>query len=230
MFSFIPVSYIPNPLIIPIGMIMGVLLAMPFGPVNLLAIQRAVERGFFGGMAAGLGIMAGDGLIALGAALGVNAISGAVRDYRAAIQILGGAALLFAGAKLYFSKPVIAAEPADRKVTLWDYVWEIPQMFFLTITNPAAVLSLIAIFGGVSSFVEVETYIDAFTMVAAIMGGSFLYWFVVSNFIATIRHKFDVVRLEQINRIAGLILIGFGCVLIGEMVLKRLRLWEAAGG
>jgi len=224
-FSFIPVNYIPNPLIIPIGMIMGVLLAMPFGPVNLLAIQRAVERGFFGGMAAGLGIMAGDGLIALGAALGVNAISGAVRDYRSAIQLIGGAALLFAGAKLYFSKAVIAAEPADRKVTLWDYIWEIPQMFFLTITNPAAVLGLIAIFGGVSSFVEVETYIDAFTMVAAIMGGSFLYWFVVSNFIATIRHRFDVVRLEQINRIAGLILIGFGCVLIGEMVVKRMRFW-----
>jgi threonine/homoserine/homoserine lactone efflux protein len=222
--SVIP-SYIPNPLIIPIGMIMGVLLAMPFGPVNLLAMQRAVERGFFGGMAAGLGIMAGDGLIALGAALGVNAISGAIRDYRTAIQLIGGAALLLAGAKLYFAKAVIAAEPADRKVTLWDYIWDIPQMFFLTITNPAAVLGLIAIFGGVSSFVEVETYIDAFTMVAAIMGGSFLYWFVVSNFIATIRHKFDVVRLEQINRIAGLVLIGFGCVLIGEMVLKRGRFW-----
>ena len=218
-------SYIPNPLIIPVGMIMGLLLAMPFGPVNLLAIQRAVERGFFGGMAAGLGIMLGDGLIALCAALGVNAISGAIRDYRTAIQIIGGAALLLAGTKLYFTKAVIATETHGEKATLWDYVWEIPQMFFLTITNPAAVLGLVAIFGGVSSFVEVETHIDAFTMVAAIMGGSFLYWFTVSQFIATIRHRLDVVRLEQINRIAGLILIGFGCVLIGEMVAKRLRFW-----
>lgn len=216
-------SYIPNPLIIPIGIVTGVLLAMPFGPVNLLAIQRAVERGFFGGMAAGLGIMAGDGLIALGAALGVNAISGAIRDYRTAIQLIGGAALLYAGAKLYFTKAVIATEHSGHKATLLDYIGEIPQMFFLTITNPAAVLGLIAIFGGVSSFVEIETYVDAFTMVAAIMGGSFLYWFAVSNFIATIRHKFDVVRIEQINRIAGLILIGFGFVLIGEMAVKRLR-------
>ncbi len=218
-------SYIPNPFIIPVGMVMGLLLAMPFGPVNLLAIQRAVERGFFGGMAAGLGIMLGDGLIALGAALGVNAISGAIRDYRTAIQLVGGAALLLAGAKLCFTKAVITTEQPDHKATLLDYVWEIPQMFFLTITNPAAVLGLVAIFGGVSSFVEVETYIDAFTMVAAIMGGSFLYWFFVSNFIATIRHRFNVVRLEQINRIAGLILIGFGFVLIGEMVVKRLRFW-----
>ena len=86
-------------------------------------------------------------------------------------------------------------------------------------------LGLIAIFGGVSSFVEVESYIDAFTMVAAIMGGSFLYWFVVSQRIATIRHRLDEVRLGQINRIAGLVLIGFGGVLIGEMVIKRLRFW-----
>ncbi len=218
-------SYIPNPLIIPVGLVMGLLLAMPFGPVNLLAMQRAVERGFFGGMAAGIGVMLGDGLIALCAALGVNAISGAIREYRTAIQIVGGAALILAGAKLYFTKAIIATDRQDRPVTLWDYIGEVPQMFFLTITNPAAVLGLIAIFGGVSSFVEVDTYIDAFTMVAAIMGGSFIYWFVVSQFIAAIRHRFDVVRLEQINRIAGLILIGFGCVLIGEMVIKRLRFW-----
>jgi threonine/homoserine/homoserine lactone efflux protein len=206
-------------------MVMGMLLAMPFGPVNLLGIQRAVERGFFGGMAAGLGIMLGDGLIALGAALGVNAISGAVRQYRTGIQILGGLALLGAGIKLYATKAIITTGPAAEKASLRDYIWDIPQTFLLTITNPGAVLGLIAIFGGVSSFVEVESYVDAFLMVAAIMGGSFLYWFSVSQFIATIRHRLDVVRLGQINRIAGLVLIGFGCVLIGEMVMKRLRFW-----
>jgi threonine/homoserine/homoserine lactone efflux protein len=220
-----PVTYIPNPLIIPVGIAMGILLAMPFGPINLLGLQRAVERGFFGGMAAAIGIMSADGLIALGAALGVNAISGAIREYRTAIQIIGGAALLAFGIKLCLTKATIVADTHAGKASIWDYIWDIPQMFFLTLTNPGALLGLIAIFGGVSSFVEVESYIDAFTMVAAILGGSFLYWFVVSQFIAAIRHRFDVVRLEQINRVAGLILIGFGCVLIGEMVVKRLRFW-----
>jgi len=219
------VTYFPNPLIIPVGLIAGVLLAMPFGPVNLLGIQRAVERGFFGGMAAGLGIMLGDGLIALGASMGVNAISGALRDYRTAIQILGGVTLLGAGIKLYLTRPTVIMDTQAEKATLWDYVWDIPQAFFLTITNPGAVLGLTAIFGGVSSFVEVESHIDALTMVAAIMGGSFCYWFVVSQRISQIRHRFDKVRLGQINRIAGLVLIAFGGVLIGEMVIKRLRFW-----
>jgi threonine/homoserine/homoserine lactone efflux protein len=220
------VPYLPNLfLIVPVGALMGLLLALPFGPVNLLGLQRAVERGFFGGMAAGLGIMLGDGLIALGAALGVNAISGAIREYRTAIQIIGGLALLGAGIKLYFTPTVIPADTHGEKATLWDYVWDIPQMFLLTITNPTAVLGLIAIFGGVSSFVEVETHIDAFVMVASIMGGSFLYWFVVSERISHVRHRIDNVRLGQINRIAGLVLMIFGGVLIGEMVVKRLRFW-----
>jgi len=158
-------------------------------------------------------------------ALGVNAISGAIRDYRTAIQIVGGLALLGMGLTLYLSQPSIATETHAEKASLWDYVWDIPQTFFLTITNPGAVIGLVAIFGGVSSFVEVESNIDALTMVASIMGGSFSYWFVVSQFISTIRQRLDVVRLGQINRIAGLVMMGFGCVLIGEMVIKRLRFW-----
>ena len=218
-------AFIPNLLIVPVGFLIGVLVALPLGPTNLLGLQRAVERGFFGGLAAGLGIMIGDGLIALGAALGVNALSGAIKQYRAAIQIIGGLALIGAGAKLYLTKPEFQSVSDAEKATLGDYVWDIPQLFLLTITNPGAVLALVAIFGGVSSFVEVESYIDAFTMVAAIMGGSFCYWLVVSRLISSIRHTLDAARMGRINQIAGLVLVGFGGLLIGEMVVKRLRFW-----
>jgi threonine/homoserine/homoserine lactone efflux protein len=219
------VSYIPNPFIIPIGVIMGVLLSTPLGPVNLLGLQRVVERGFLGGMAAGLGIMLGDGLIALCAALGVNAITGAIREYRTAIQIVGGLALLGAGLRLYYAPVAISTEAQPEKARLQDYAWEIPQMFLLTITNPGAVLSGIAIYGGVSSFLQVESHVDALTLVAAIMGGSFLYWFFVSERISRVRHHLNQVKLGQINRIAGLVLMSFGGVLIGEIALKRLRFW-----
>ncbi|MFV0295658.1 MAG: LysE family transporter, partial [Hyphomicrobiaceae bacterium] len=103
---------IPNPLIIPVGVIIGILISLPTGPINLLGLQRAAERGFFGGLAAGLGIMLGDGLIAMGAAMGVNAVSGALRLYRTAIQLVGGLALLGAGLKLMLS-PTEFASPQE---------------------------------------------------------------------------------------------------------------------
>lgn len=218
-------SYIPNPLIIPVGLIMGVLLAMPLGPANLLGLQRAVERGFFGGMAAAIGIILGDGLMALAAAMGVNAISGTFREYRTAIQIVGGLVLLGAGLKLYLAPVSIAVQPQAEKASLRDYMWDIPQMFLLTITNPGSVLALVSIFGGVSSFVDIDSHIDAFTLVAATMSGTFLYWFVVCERIARVRHRLNEVQLGKINRLAALALIAFGVVMIAEMALRRLRLW-----
>jgi len=219
-------SYIPHVfLIVPVGVIAGVLLAMPIGPVNLLGLQRAVERGFFGGLAAGLGILLSDGLLALLAALGVNAISGAIREYRAAIQFLGGLALLGAGVQLYLTRGSLLTQVETQKARLRDYAWEIPTMFFLNISNPGSVLALLAMYAGVVSFLHVETMLEAMTVVAAFMGGSFLYWFLVSDWIAGARHRFDKVQLGRINRVAGLVLIGFGVLLVGESILRWLALW-----
>jgi threonine/homoserine/homoserine lactone efflux protein len=219
------VNLLPNPLIIPVGLIIGILVAAPVGPVNVLCIQRAIERGFFGGLAAGVGAVLGDGLIALFAALGVGAISGAVQDYRTAIQVIGGLALVAFGLKLYHAQPQVGAtaSASGGEGNFSDYLWDIPQTFFLTITNPGAVLGLFAIFGGVSSFVEVHTRVDAMALIAATMGGSLLWWVGLSHFIGRIRHRFSSKSLAQINRIAGILLFVFGGVLIGEIVLKALH-------
>jgi threonine/homoserine/homoserine lactone efflux protein len=217
---------LPNPLIIPVGVIIGILVAAPVGPVNVLCIQRAIERGFWGGIAAGLGAMLGDGLIALCAALGVGAISGAIAYHRMTIQLLGGLVLLAFGMKLYFATPrfVPVATEEGHKETLRDFVWDIPQTFLLTITNPGAVLGLFAIFGGVSTFVEVRGHVDALTIVAAVMGGSLAWWVGLSHLIGRFRHLVSEVRLRLINQIAGLLLSAFGVLLVGEVILKKIGL------
>jgi threonine/homoserine/homoserine lactone efflux protein len=215
-------DFIPNPLIIPVGLVIGVLVAAPVGPVNVLCIQRAIERGFFGGLAAGIGAVLGDGTIALIAALGVGAISGAIEYHRTSIQVVGGLALIAFGIKLYLTLPPIdrATRTDLEKTSLRDFAWDIPQTFFLTITNPGAVLGLFAIFGGVSTFVEVHTTIDALTMVAAIMAGSLGWWIFLSNLISRFRHLVNANHLQMINKYAGAALMVFGAILIGEMVLK----------
>ncbi len=218
-------DYIPNPLIIPIGLLVGILIAAPVGPVNVLCIQRAIERGFWGGIAAGIGSVMGDGLIALCAGLGVGTVSGAVQTHRAVIQLIGGLALIVFGMRLYFSAPGLqmTSEAEASTARLRDFAWDIPQTFFLTITNPGAVLGLFAVFGGVSTFVEVHSTIDVLLMVAAIVGGSMLWWITLSNFIGRYRHQIDVRRLHAVNRIAGLLLAIFGAVLIAEVIWKAGR-------
>ena len=213
-------NWLPNPLVIPVGILIGIVVAAPVGPVNVLCIQRAISRGFWGGLAAGLGAMLGDGLIALSAALGVGAISGVVTTYRAIIQVIGGLALIAFGARLYTAPAPVDLEPGPNGAasgTLRDYAWDIPKTFFLTITNPGAVLGLFAIFGGVSTYVDVKSRTDALTMVAAVMTGSLGWWLWLSHVIGGMRHKLKPSWLALINSRAGLLLIGFGMLLIGEI-------------
>jgi len=223
------------------GLVIGVIVAAPVGPVNVLCIQRTLERGFWAGVAAGFGAVLGDGVIAAAAAFGVTAISNLTTDYRTTIQLVGGAILLLFGVRLYFATPRTGAKGSrwtelrriaetipDMFRPLMRYqIWRIvphasviPQSFFLTVTNPGAILGMFAIFGGLGSLTGgLTSYLEAFTLVLAVMGGSLLWWVGLSHIISTVRHKLDEDRLQRINQIAGGVLVGFGVLLIGQLIV-----------
>jgi threonine/homoserine/homoserine lactone efflux protein len=218
------VELVPNPLVVPVGIVIGVLIALPFGPVNLLVLQRAAERGFLGGLAAALGVVLGDGLIAFLAAMGVNALSGAIFEYRTAVQVVGGLALTLAGLRCILVPPDPVSRADAGETSLRDHIWSIPETFLLTLTSPAAVLGLIAIFGGASSYVEVASHVDAITLVASVMGGALAYWILVTRAIGRLRHLLDVEHLRKISIAAGLVLVVSGSLLMAQIALKQLPL------
>ena len=205
------------------GLGIGVLMAAPIGPVNVLVIQRAVARGFWGGLAAGIGAVLGDGLLAAIGAFSVAAISDAMMAYGNVIQLVGGLLLLGFGLALLLRQPVMTTPPEERSHLL-DHIGIIPQTFILTVTNPGAVLGMAAMIGGLGSIIGgLNTNLEALILVVSVMGGSLLWWLGLSELIATIRHKLTDSRLKLINRIAGVILFGFGIALIAEISFRYFR-------
>ena len=203
------------------GLGIGVLMAAPIGPVNVLVIQRAVAGGFWAGLAAGLGAVAGDGLLAAIAAFSVTAISNVMMAYAGYIQFIGGLLLMGFGLALLFTRPALTI-PLGEKSHLLDHTGIIPQTFFLTVTNPGAILGMAAMIGGLGSLIGgLNTYPEALLLVAAVMGGSLLWWLGLSELIATIRHMLTEGRLKLINRIAGTVLIAFGLILLLDGFVLR---------
>jgi len=202
------------------GIAVRLLGAAPIGPVNVLCIQRAVTNGFWGGLAAGIGAVLGDGLLAAIAAFSMTAISDVMIAYSGPIQLLGGLLLIAFGIGLLFTRPMLLIAPG-QKSNLGDHWGIIPQTFFLTISNPGAIFGMFALIGGLGSLIGgLETYFEALLLVASVMGGSLLWWLGLSELIATIRHRLTESRLKLINRIAGTMLIVFGVVLLfNELVL-----------
>ena len=200
------------------GVGIGVVMAAPIGPVNVLVIQRAVAGGFWAGLAAGLGAVLGDGLLAAIAAFSVTAISEAISAYSEWIQFVGGLLLIGFGLTLLVARPAMTI-PVGEKSHLLEHMGIIPQTFFLTVTNPGAVLGMAAMIGGLGSLLGGLNYLEALLLVAAVMGGSLLWWLGLSELIATIRHKLTESRLKLIDRIAGAILLAFGLILLLEGIV-----------
>jgi len=198
------------------GIGIGLLMAAPIGPVNVLVIQRAVSGGFWAGLAAGLGAVLGDGLLAAIAAFSVTAISDVMNAYSAWIQYIGGLLLIVFGLALLFTRPALTI-PVGQKSHLLEHTGIIPQTFFLTVTNPGAILGMAAMIGGLGSLIGgLNTYPEALLLVVAVMGGSLVWWLGLSELIATIRHKLTESRLKLSNRIAGVVLVAFGLILLLE--------------
>jgi threonine/homoserine/homoserine lactone efflux protein len=202
------------------GLGIGLLMAAPIGPVNVLVIQRAAARGFWGGLAAGIGAVLGDGTLAAIAAFSVTAISEVMTAYSGLIQFVGGILLVAFGIGLLLAKPKLAI-PAKGRFELWEHTGIIPQTFFLTVTNPGAILGMAAMIGGLGSLIGgLDTYLEALLLVVSVMGGSLLWWLGLSELIATIRHKLTESRLKLIDRIAGIVLLAFGAILFGEGLFR----------
>jgi len=223
-----------------IGLLIGVLVAAPVGPVNIVCVQRTLERGFWGGFAAGLGAVLADGIIATVAAFGVSAISGIMRDHQVKIELAGALIMTAFGIKVFVQKPKIVATattnlarlrrvadivPQFLRHTLRYRIWRlvphlsiVPQTFFLTITNPGAILGMFALFGGGASAIGgLDTAVQAFTLVVSIMTGSLIWWAGLSRLISRVRHRLTETRLKRLNQVAGVVLMIFGFVLFVQM-------------
>jgi len=205
------------------GLGIGLLMAVPIGPVNVLVIQRAVSRGFWGGLAAGIGAVLGDGVLAAIAAFSIAAVSDVMSSYGDAIQFIGGLLLVGFGLALLLCRPVMA-RPGKEPSHLLEHAGIIPQTFIMTVTNPGAILGMAAMIGGLGSLIGgFNTNLEALILVAAIMGGSLLWWLGLSELISQFRHKITESRLNIINRIAGFVLFAFGAGLIVEGLLRYFR-------
>jgi arginine exporter protein ArgO len=162
----------------------------------------------------------GDGTLAAIAAFSVTAISDVMTANSGLIQFVGGVLLVAFGIGLLVAKPKVAI-PSGKRSELWEHTGIIPQTFFLTVTNPGAILGMAAMIGGLGSLIGgLDTYLEALLLVASVMGGSLIWWLGLSELIATIRHKLTESRLKLINRIAGVVLLAFGAILLGEGLLR----------
>jgi threonine/homoserine/homoserine lactone efflux protein len=200
------------------GLLIGVAVAAPIGPVNLICIRRTLKYGMLNGFMSGAGAAVGDGVFAIVAAFGVTAVISFVAAYSGWLQLVGGVFLLGLGVRTWFDHPHLDDKLPDG--SLGDLLPVISVTFFLTITNPATMLGFIAIFGGVADFtIGTEDYMRASILVASVIGGSVLWWAAITGFVSLFRDRMTDTGLALLNKVSAVIIVLFGAGILGRLVL-----------
>ena len=129
------------------GVIMGLIAAVPIGPVNLICIRRTFAFGPVNGFVSGLGAALGDGIFAAIMGFGLTWIAQLIEGYTPIIELTGGAMMVWMGWKTFASPPVPrVADDGDKGTS--SLLRAILSTFLLTITNPVTLLSFGIMFAG----------------------------------------------------------------------------------
>ena len=83
--------------------LIGLLVSAPMGPINMLVIQRTLNRGWRHGFVTGLGAMLSDLIYAVITLVGVSFVADFFDEYEQIIQVVGSIVLFFFGLKVYMS-------------------------------------------------------------------------------------------------------------------------------
>lgn len=193
------------------GLIIGVSIAAPVGPIGILCIRRTIEHGRFVGFVSGLGAATADALYGLIAGFGLAIITNFLIEQQFWLQLIGSTFLCYLGVKIFFSRPSNKSAKAKGNKPFTAYA----STFFLTITNPVTILSFIAIFSGLGITNNYTTTLGLI-LVLGVFLGSALWWLLLSNIAGIVTNRMKSFSLSFVNRISGLILLLFG--LYGFMV------------
>lgn len=194
------------------GMLIGLAIAAPVGPMGLLCIQRTLARGRWAGVLSGLGAASADAVYGSIAGFGLAALANALLAWRLELQILGGLFLLYLGWRTWQTPPAVPAEvqPA-RAGRVGDYL----SALALTLTNPVTILAFLGIFAGLGLAAEGRDFAAAGSLVLGVFTGSLLWWLLLAGGVGLLRGRLTPTALRAINRVSGILIAGFGLWALG---------------
>jgi threonine/homoserine/homoserine lactone efflux protein len=186
------------------GLLAGVIIAAPVGPVNVLCISRTLRKGHRSGLVSGLGAAAADSIYGAIAGFSISFIIAFLIQKIFWIRFFGGILLMGIGFRYYMSPP--------RKLeseTSGSHRSDFGSALLLNLANPTTVLSFLAVLAGLGLGHQRHPSLTVL-LVAGIFAGAMGWWITVVLVTHRLRCHFDDRAMRWMNRVAGLAIGVFG--------------------
>jgi threonine/homoserine/homoserine lactone efflux protein len=204
------------------GVFLGLVVSITLGPAFFTIIQTGIDRGFRTAMYISIGVIVCDVFLIVLCYLGLTSIFSKPEN-NLYIGFSGGIILLIYGTYTFLKKPEILKRRSPKYKTpesMPSPVLYIIKGFFLNIANPFIVIFWLMAMGWVSANAEEGKLLN---YVIVFFSGTIITVFatdILKSFIGFKIKKYLRPRNQlRINRIAGILLVGSGIVLMVRVIL-----------
>lgn len=195
------------------GVVIGIAVAAPVGAVGIIVIRRALAERPWAGFIAGLGGALGDAILASIAGFGLTAITQFLETWQRPLRIGGGIVIIAMGVALLIhmrkSGHMNLADETSR-AQLMGRRRSFLSALVLTLTNPAPLLSFIAIFAAAGLRRSEPSFVDTAVIVGSVFVGSALWFLALSQSAYVVSQRYGAKAARLFDALAASLLIGIG--------------------
>lgn len=199
------------------GVIIGMFVSFPVGPLGLMSIQRSINKGWKIGFFSAVGAVTADLVYSSLAILGISFINNFVSIHRYLINGVTGILFLIVGINILSSGIERIKMKED---TEGEKIHPFFKHFFMGLSNPMTFLIFFAIFTKVGIYVDHGTMLQHIIFVISIFLGSSIIWLITTNLIEKYKKRYKFECFLFIDKIIGTVIIIFGIFSILKGIIK----------
>ena len=200
------------------GVLIGILVSAPMGPVGVLCVQGTLNKGIWFGFVTGIGACISDFIYALITGLGMSFVMDFINNahYRYILQITASIILLIFGIYSFRSNPMKKMHVSSKN-TKGSLVHNGVTAFLVTFSNPLIIMLMMGLFAQFA-FIIPDHPLEMSVGYFGIIAGALLWWYGLTWLVDKIRAVFDTNGIQLINKVVGSIVIIMSIiVLIGTV-------------
>ena len=198
------------------GITLGLLLSMAVGPVVFSIIKQSINNGVKGGLAFIIGVSLSDIALAVVSNFFTELFAEFI-ERKTEIGIIGSTFLISVGIYFLFFKKVKVNDEGKQiiKTRKRDYLKLLIAGFFMNILNPAIIIFWLTTSTAFISHTFNERIIIFSIALGLVLAGDIAKVILAGK----LRTRLTLKNIQLINRVNGVILIGFGIALIVGLLL-----------
>ncbi|MCA6106186.1 LysE family translocator [Bradyrhizobium cenepequi] len=196
---------------------LGLCVAIPFGPIGLMCVQRTLAFGIWTGIASGIGAATAHGMFSSLAAVSGTVLTQMTLALHTPLRITGGIVLVLMGLRTILVSTQAAHGATCGDATCGDLLSAYTSTLLIAAANPMTILPYLGVTSALEAGEPLIMDRALATPVGVMLGSASWYLFLVLSTNTMFRRLRKTV-LDWFNRLTGILLMALGASLCARFV------------